>query len=80
MPEIGKLKQVTQGSIKISKVDVAIIDWHGAEYQGEYTITPSAETQVLATRGKNLAEDLVINPIPNNYGLIEWNGSTLTVS
>lgn len=90
MPEIGTLKQVTQGSISIAsvtsgtvqpmKIDVAIIDWHGSEYHGEYEVTPSAETQTLATQGKNLEQDIVINPIPSNYGLITWNGSTLTVS
>lgn len=90
MPEIGTLKRVEQGSINIvsvetapvyqMKVDIATIDWRGAEYHGEYTVTPSAEAQVLDTRGKNLAEDVVIAPIPNNYGLITWDGSTLTVS
>lgn len=49
-------------------------------YTGEYEITPSAETQMLDTTGKRMAHDVVIAPIPNNYGLITWNGSVLTVS
>lgn len=49
-------------------------------YQGDYTITPSDHTQVLQTGNYYLLENITINPIPNNYGLITWNGSTLTVS
>lgn len=49
-------------------------------YPGPVEITPSAEKQVLQTGGYRMTEDMVINPIPNNYGLITWNGSTITVS
>ena len=49
-------------------------------YNGSYTITPSTTTQTLSTEGLVMKSDLVINPIPSNYGLITWNGSTLTVS
>ena len=50
------------------------------QYAGEITITPTAETQMLQTGGYWLADNITINPIPNNYGLITWNGSVLTVS
>ena len=49
-------------------------------YTGETTITPSQETQTLHTLGLLVPSDITINPIPSNYGLITWNGSTLTVS
>ena len=49
-------------------------------YTGEYTITPSAETQVLLTNNLRMTDDITINPIPNNYGLITWDGATLMVS
>ena len=49
-------------------------------YTGETTITPSEETQVLETSGKQVMVDIIVEPIPQNYGLITWNGSTLTVS
>ncbi len=49
-------------------------------YTGSYTVTASAETQTLETNGLVMSEDITINPIPNNYGLITWNGSYLTVS
>ena len=49
-------------------------------YDGPMEITPTQETQTLDTAMKSVMGDIVINPIPNNYGLITWNGSTLTVS
>lgn len=50
------------------------------EYTGETVITPSLERQTLATNMTTVRTDIIIEPIPSNYGLITWNGSTLTVS
>ena len=52
----------------------------GTPYSGAYEVTPSQERQRLSTGGKVLTADIVINPIPQNYGLITWNGAALTVS
>lgn len=49
-------------------------------YTGEYEVTPSSETQTLDTAGLRLTRSVTVNPIPQNYGLITWNGSFLTVS
>ena len=49
-------------------------------YTGEYEVTPSEETQVLITKHLRMTDNVTINPIPSNYGLITWNGSILTVS
>ena len=49
-------------------------------FTGEYTITPSNEMQTISIGGKTAKQNITINPIPSNYGLITWNGSTLTVS
>ncbi len=49
-------------------------------YEGPTEITPSSEAQILDTALFYMLEDITINAIPNNYGLIEWNGSVLTVS
>lgn len=50
------------------------------EYVGEYAFTPRAEEQIIPTEGFALLRNISIAPIPNNYGLITWNGSTLMVS
>ena len=49
-------------------------------YEGAYEFTPSSETQTIAIKNLMATDDIIINPIPNNYGLIGWNGSFLTVT
>ncbi len=49
-------------------------------YTGTYTVTPTRTTQILATAGYTLDEDITINPIPSNYGLITFSGGIITVS
>ena len=48
-------------------------------YTGDYIVTPSEETQTLETYNKRMTDNVTINPIPNNYGRIAWNGATLLV-
>lgn len=49
-------------------------------YEGAYEITPTSETQTLNTANLSMAQNIVVNPIPNNYGLITYNGGYITVS
>lgn len=49
-------------------------------YPGPHEVTPSATEQVLETDAFYMNGNITINPIPSNYGLITWDGSTLTVS
>ena len=49
-------------------------------YDGTYEVTPSSEAITISTRQKYLSENITVNPIPHNYGLVSWNGSVLTVS
>ena len=49
-------------------------------YPGPYEVTPSSTEQVLNTDTFYMNGNVIINPVPSNYGLITWNGSTLTVS
>lgn len=50
------------------------------EYHGPVEVVPGPEYQTLHTTNRILADEIVIDPIPNNYGLISWNGNELTVS
>lgn len=52
----------------------------GEPYAGPYEVTPTRETQVLHTAHKVASRNIVVKPIPPNYGLITWDGSVLTVS
>lgn len=59
---------------------VTIVTGAKVDYTGPYTFTPSQQEQTVATAQKTLAQDIVIAPIPHNYGLITYNGFSLTVS
>lgn len=49
-------------------------------YEGDYTVTPGAETVVLQTKHLRMTDNIVVNPVPSNYGKITWDGSVITVS
>lgn len=49
-------------------------------FEGPYEYTPTADTQTINIEGYRAIEPIIINPIPSNYGLIQWNGSVLSVS
>ena len=73
-----------QGTLSLEKnvaADISLpFSIGGQPYTGEYEVTPNLEIQVLNTNGKSMRNNVTINPIPSNYGLITWNGYTLTVS
>lgn len=78
-PEISiELEQ--QKTIEIETATQVVISRVAPTYSGGYEFTPSAEKQTIPTEGQILDEDIVINPIPKNYGLITYNGFKLTVS
>lgn len=52
----------------------------GDVFQGEYAYTPSEEIQIVPIGGKTALQNIKINPVPSNYGLITWDGLVLTVS
>ena len=61
-------------------LETAIEAVEGQTYEGPYSVTPSQQTQTLETAGRLMTGDVVVNPIPSNYGRITWNGAYLTVS
>ena len=63
-----------KGSATISKSGGAV-----NYYDGAYEFTPGAEAQTIEIGGLTARENIIIDPIPSNYGLVEWNGITLTV-
>ena len=68
------------GVIDLEVGDPVILSDVFPDYEGEYRFTPGPETQILETRNRVLRERIVIDPIPRNYGLITYNGRTITVS
>lgn len=49
-------------------------------YEGDYAVTPSGTEQILRTNGLRMTGDITVAPIPQNYGLVTWNGAFLTIS
>ena len=49
-------------------------------YDGAYEWTPSESVQTIEIANKKALDNIKINPIPSNYGLITWDGTTITVS
>lgn len=63
-----------------AQIGAAYVIRGGNEYEGLKTVTPNANRQVLPTEGCYMTEDIYVEPIPNNYGLITYDGSCITVS
>ena len=78
--------QDTKVKLKVGESDMARFHAHEGipiyptPYSGTIDVTPSEERQTLSTAGYMLQADIVVEPIPSNYGLITWDGTTLTVS
>ena len=49
-------------------------------YDGPYEFTPTQQEQTIPIQGKMAVDNITINPIPSNYGLITWDVRALTVS
>lgn len=63
------------------EVDGSVIVSEGFPvYGGPVTVVPGPETQVLETQYMTVMDKITVEPIPRNYGLITYNGRTITVS
>lgn len=68
------------GDVEVGKV--VIKHDEADDYEGEYTITPSGESQILETANKKLADDVEIKAIPyydvaNEYGRTIYIGGEI---
>lgn len=77
--ETAVLNVTGSESVGLEAEPSILID-HSTIYEGAMEWTPSAQAQTIEIANKKAQDNIVINPIPNNYGLITWNGSILTVS
>lgn len=68
-------------SAELKAIFTPVIVVHDADYfEGDYEYTPTQAEQTIPIQGKTATQDIIIQPIPSNYGLITWDGSVLTVS
>lgn len=59
---------------------IRVSDFAYPIYEGITEITPSDHPQILSTTNTTVVQDIVINPIPSNYGLVSWNGLGIRIS
>lgn len=59
--------------IKINRIE-------NIPYEGAYEFTPTQEAQTIEIAEKTASQNIIINPIPRNYGLITLSGYTIIVS
>ena len=50
------------------------------KYDGPYEFTPTAEEQTIPIAQLQARQDITINPIPSNWGLVTYNGNVITIS
>lgn len=48
-------------------------------YSGSYEVTPGTTAQVLHTADLTMTQDIIVNPIPKDYGKIIWDGAKLRI-
>ena len=61
-----------QSSIQYNYSDIPL-------YEGEYIFTPSDNEQIVQIADHKASANIVINPIPSNYGKVTWNGYELHI-
>lgn len=49
-------------------------------YEGATVVVPMRTEQILHTKNKTMPDNVIVTKIPNNYGLITFNGGIITVS
>lgn len=77
---IGTLVGTLSGNGTMSGSMSVPIERQTNPYEGEYEITPTNATQTIEIANLRATQNITIKAIPENYGLITWNGSSLTVS
>ena len=70
--------RVNDGDAATFKIEQGIPIYPNS-YEGAYRITPTEETQTLETDHLMMNDNVIIDPIPSNYGRILWDGTVLTV-
>lgn len=49
-------------------------------YTGETEFTPTQQAQIVFTSGKVVLDNITINPIPSNYGLVTYHANIITIT
>ena len=75
-----RIDSVSADGISLMEAKIERMSYPAKRYEGAYEFTPSDDEQTILIAGQIAEQNIKINPVPQNYGRIEWNGATLTVS
>lgn len=67
---------VTDATMEIGTFDGGSIH---PTYQGDYEFTPAEDEQIINIKGHSAKENIIIKPIPSNYGRIIYNGTYIRI-
>lgn len=74
-----RIDSVSADDVSLMEVKIERMSYPANRYEGSYEFTPTDEEQTIPIAGQIAEQNIRVNPIPQNYGRIEWNGSTLRV-
>lgn len=83
--EIVKREPVTIEIVQPSQLDIEIPPTQilpqnvYGDYTGPYTVTPGQTAVTLNTDSSIMRGNVTINPIPSNWGRIEYDGSRIRI-
>lgn len=79
----GKLSAtgVLQGAVSAEASLAGALTIAGSvpSYHGSCEITPGDVPQIVECSGLLMPQNIVVNPVPSNYGRIDWDGISLSV-
>ena len=78
--QIGIPVSVSSGSNIAVNLGAAYQPQAGEIYEGPFEFTPGDEEQTIATEGKSVTENIIINAIPTNYGKVSWDGAIINIT
>lgn len=61
----------------VVKIDAKIAE--EVVYKGATEFVPTEETQIIPLEGMKVGSNIVIQPIPKEYGKISYNGTVLSI-
>ena len=73
-----KINQPARMSVHMGNVKIISEGYRPPQYEGEYEVIPTKETQALETNGYLLKNDITVQPIPDEYVIPEGTKNIVT--
>ena len=65
--------EIKKGPIRLTVSKATVVRAGEKPYEGPYEVTPKTTEQVLSTRNKTFSADIVVHPIPKEYGRVTYD-------